>query len=120
MGHLESKKPYLFSECTVEGYEGGFGENCRAAAELDNSVPGGQEGEFGDVRNRIKAACIDARETAMKTSRWNGELLKFLADNATNWDLEVIPAEFQDWIAQEKDMEAAQKAGKWFDLKMLM
>jgi hypothetical protein len=56
----------------------------------------------------------------MKTSRWNGGLLKFLADNATNWDLEVIPAEFQEWIAQGKDMEAAQKAGKWFDLKMIL
>jgi hypothetical protein len=56
----------------------------------------------------------------MKTSRWNGELLKFPADNATNWDFEVIPAEFQEWIAQEKDMEAAQKTGKWFDLKMLL
>jgi hypothetical protein len=56
----------------------------------------------------------------MKTSRWNGGLLKFLADNATNWYLEVIPAEFQEWIAQGKDMEAAQKAGKWFYLKMLL
>jgi hypothetical protein len=104
----------------MEGYEGDFGENCRAATELENSVPRGQEGELGDIHNRFKAACIDARETAMKTSRWNGGLLKFLADNATNWDLEVIPAEFQEWIAQGKDMEAAQKAGKWFDLKMIL
>jgi hypothetical protein len=104
----------------MEGHEGDFGENCSAVTVLDNSVPREQEGELGDIHNRFKAACIDARETAMKTSRWNGELLKFLADNATNWDLEVIPAEFHEWIAQEKDMEAAQKTGKWFDLKMLM
>jgi hypothetical protein len=44
--------------------------------------------------------------------------LKFLANNATNWDLEVIPAEVQAWISQEKDMEAAQKTGKWIVLKM--
>jgi Iap family predicted aminopeptidase len=45
-------------------------------------------------------------------------VLKFLANNAR--DLEVIPAEVQAWISQEKDMEAAQKAGKWIVLKMLM
>jgi hypothetical protein len=34
--------------------------------------------------------------------------------------MKVIPTDFQAWITQEKDMEAAQKTGKWIDLKMVM
>lgn len=56
----------------------------------------------------------------MSKSRWEGRLMDFLTNNATNWDLEMIPTEVAGWISQEKDWESAQKSGKWIDLKMLM
>jgi hypothetical protein len=120
MGNLESNKKHVLSEFAVEGHGGDCEENCRTVTELDNSVPREQEGDLDDIHNRFKVACVDAREIAIKTSKWNGELLKFLAENATNWDMKVIPTDFQAWITQEKDMEAAQKTGKWIDLKMVM
>jgi hypothetical protein len=96
----------------VEGHGGAFEENCTTVTELDISVPIEQEGGFDDIHSRFKEACINAKETIIKTSRWNGELLKFLAKNATKWDLEAILTKFQAWISLEKDMEAAQKTGK--------
>jgi hypothetical protein len=87
---------------------------------LDNSVPHGQVGKDDELYNRAKAACKLAREAVVKSSKWDGKLLEFVINNATNWELNTIPTELTQWISQDKDWGEAQKYSKWMDLKMLM
>jgi hypothetical protein len=83
-------------------------------------VPHDQETRAEDLHLKFREACEDARETSMATSKWDDKLLTFIKMNATNWELEEIPTEFQPWIAKGVCLEDAQKVGKWIDLKSLM
>jgi hypothetical protein len=48
------------------------------------------------------------------------EAVRFAHQNATNLDLETIPADLQGWISEDRDLEATMKSRKWIDLKLLM
>jgi hypothetical protein len=110
----------VLSKCAVEEYRCDPGKSFRALAELDNSVSSGKEGHPEWLYHRIKAAREQAREAAVRKSKWNGKLLEFITKTATNWNLEKIPSELRAWISKERDFEAAVNSKKWVDLKLLM
>jgi hypothetical protein len=110
----------VLSKCAVEEYRCDTGKSFRALAELDNSVSNGKEGHPEWLYHRVKAASEQAREAAVRKSKWNGKFLEFITKTATNWDLEAVPSEMQSWISKERNLEAAEKSKKWVDLKLLM
>jgi hypothetical protein len=63
---------------------------------------------------------MQAREAALKSSKWDKKMLEFITDNATNWELDTFPGDLAQWISHDKNWEEAQKSGRWLDFKLLM
>jgi hypothetical protein len=109
----------VLSKCAVEKHRDDLGKYLRAFTKLANSMLGRQE-DSDWFYNRLKTADRKAREAVACNSKWDGKLLDFLTKNATNWDLETIPADMQSWVSEVRDLEVATNSGKWIDLRLLM